>query len=58
MIVTKYYCDICGKELETASDIDVFNYGIYGEKSWEVCADCKAEILRFMKAFGERRDDE
>lgn len=55
----KIYCDCCGREIEkencfllTAERMDGSNYFINGKTDTltvEICEDCKAKMIEFMK---------
>ena len=54
--MTKYYCDICGKEM-TRTDRNVAVYRTAGiVDKYDCCADCLREVLNYIderqKCFG------
>ncbi len=51
-MATKRYCDFCGTELETRSDIDTMEF--FGDEK-DVCKECADKILEFLNSITKIR---
>ena len=61
MTIYKYYCDLCGKQLENVWDFEhlEFNYKGGGSAKFEVCRACFYKVRDYAYQLKmERRTDE
>jgi hypothetical protein len=47
--MTVMKCDLCGKDISTASDVVKVGVRSYGFLASEFCADCASPVVMFLK---------
>lgn len=58
---TKYYCDICGKEMDYPRFIHIkhkiFNINVWGDRYDFVCGDCTKSIEEHIRELRRKAND-
>lgn len=67
IVITKTFCDVCGKELTVLEQMSAYNVAITSKNRtlrtpWikvcpEVCKDCTEKIVEFINTLKEDKND-
>ena len=60
--MTKYFCDICGKEIDLKNSKEIFHFPVYESlfyktpkniqsKGYVICDDCEIKIANFIETL-------